>query len=555
MSDFKIKIKNFKNSLRRNGIKTELRRFKNYIKYKKTVPNEFEEWILLNEPSKKELEKQKNYNPILKTNFLILVSSEKEKAMIGEQTYENYKVIVSSPEDYMQNIKKYDSDYCIFIGDNIKLQPFCLYSIQKFVMYNYCNIIYTDNDHIKDKKRNNPEFKPHFAYDNILSKNYIGNFLAIKTKFLKENGNILVGLSHTESSYDILLRSIEKTKKIMHIDKILYHKLDEKIDTEEQKKIIKQHLDRIDTKYDSIEDGEFLGQYKINYKILNSDKISIVIPNMDHIEDLEKCINSILKSSYKNYEIVIVENNSKNKETFKYYETVQKNNNNIKVINMKINEFNYSKIVNYGVENSDGKYIVLLNNDIEIINNDWLEQMLMYVQREDVGICGARLYFDDDSIQHAGVTIGIRGLAGHRYREFKKEKFSENDNISFVQDLSAVTAACFMVRKMDYDKVLGFDEKLAVAFNDVDFCLKIRKEGKLIVYNPFVEAYHYESKSRGEDTENKEKQKRFAREYEIFVKRWSKTLAKGDRYFNINYRLDTDIPKINYNKIIHQEVN
>lgn len=552
MKNIKVKINNFILNLKRNGLNTEIRRFLCFMKYKKAVPDEFKEWRLLNEPnSKKEVEKQKKYISPLKTKFLIFVSDEKQIELIGKQTYNNYEIEVSTPEGYVEIIKKHNSDYCIFIGNNIKLQPFCLFAIQNYIEYNDCNVIYSDNDYIKEDKRINPEFKPHFAYDNILSKNYIGNFLVVKTSFIKENIEILDKLSKKEPIYDILLRIIEYKQKIMHIDMILYHKLDEEIDIQEQKNIIKQHLDRTGVLYENIEDGEFLGQYKINYKIMNNDKISIVIPNMDHIDDLRKCINSILKSSYKNYDIVIVENNSKNDETFKYYEIIQKENNNIKVIKMDINEFNFSKIVNYGVENSDGKYIVLLNNDIEIINQDWLEQMLMYVQRADVGICGARLYFEDDSIQHAGVTIGIRGLAGHRYREVNKNDFSKNDDISYVQDLSAVTAACLMVRKSDYKKVLGFDEKLAVAFNDVDFCLKIRKEKKLIVYNPFVEAYHYESKSRGEDTENKEKQERFAKEYEIFVKRWQRTIAKGDPYFNINYRLNTDIPKINYNKINH----
>jgi len=549
MSNLKMKLKNFQNSLKRNGIKAELRRINNYIKYRKTVPDEYKEWILLNEPNKKDLEKQREYISPLKTKFLLIVPNEQAKELIPEQTYNNYEIVISKPEDYIENIEKYESDYCIFIGDNIKLQPFSLYVIQDFIEHNECNAIYSDNDYIKDEKRCNPEFKPHFAYNNILSKNYIGNFLIVKAKFLKANSNILEKISNIEPIYDMTLRIIEKTKRIMHIDMILYHKLDEKINTDEQKNIIKSYLERIGTEYVSIEDGEFLGQYKINYKILNDDKISIVIPNMDHIEDLKKCINSILKSTYKNYEIVIVENNSKKEETFEYYKDLEEKYNNIKIIKLEISEFNYSKIVNYGVEHSDGKYIVMLNNDIEIKNNDWLEQMLMYVQKENVGICGARLYFEDDSIQHAGVTIGIRGLAGHRYREVNKSDFSSNDDISYVQDLSAVTAACFMVKKEDYEKVLGFDEKLAVAFNDVDFCLKIRKEGKLIVYNPFVEAYHYESKSRGEDTENKEKQERFAREYTIFVKRWWRTIGKGDRYYSINYRLDTDIPTINYNKI------
>ena len=548
MSDFKIKIKNFKNSLKKNGVKTEIRRFNNFIKYKKTVPNEYKEWILLNEPKDEDLEKEREYESPLNTKFLIIVNDEKSKELIGNQTYTNYETIISEPKKYLQDINNYDSDFCIFVGNNIELQPFTLFAIQDFIERNECNVIYTDNDTLKDGKRTNPEFKPHFAYHNILSKNYFGNFLIVKTKFLKQYPEILNNLSSIEPIYNLTLNCLPITNRIMHIDMVLYHKLDDKFDAEEQRKILENYLKNNNIKYDSVENGEFKGQYKINYTIENKDKISIVIPNMDHIKDLKKCINSILKSTYENYEIVIVENNSKEAETFEYYEKL-KSNEKIKIVKLEINEFNFSKIVNYGVQNSTGKYIVLLNNDIEIINKDWLEQMLMYVQQNNIGICGARLYFDDNSIQHAGVTIGIRGLAGHKYREVNKENFTDKDGISYVQDMSAVTAACFMVKKSDYEKLLGFDEKLAVAFNDVDFCLKMRKERKLIIYNPFVQAYHYESKSRGEDTESKEKQERFAREYEIFVKRWWRMIGKGDPYYSINYRLDSDIPKINYNKV------
>ena len=548
MNDVKIKIKNFKNSLKKNGLKTEIRRFNNFIKYKKTVPNEYAEWILLNEPNSEDFEKEKEYKSPLNTKFLIIVNDEKSKELIGNQTYKNYEAIISEPQHYIQDINNYESDFCIFIGNNIKLQPFTLFVIQDFIEHNECNVIYTDNDTLKEGKRTSPEFKPHFAYHNILSKNYFGNFLVIKTKFLKQYPEILNNLSSIEPIYNLTLNCLPITNRIMHIDMVLYHKLDDKFDAEEQRKILENYLKNNNIKYDSVENGEFKGQYKINYTIENKDKISIVIPNMDHIKDLKKCINSILKSTYENYEIVIVENNSKEAETFEYYEKL-KSNEKIKIVKLEINEFNFSKIVNYGVQNSTGKYIVLLNNDIEIINKDWLEQMLMYVQQNNIGICGARLYFDDNSIQHAGVTIGIRGLAGHKYREVNKENFTDKDGISYVQDMSAVTAACFMVKKSDYEKLLGFDEKLAVAFNDVDFCLKMRKERKLIIYNPFVQAYHYESKSRGEDTESKEKQERFAREYEIFVKRWWRIIGKGDPYYSINYRLDSDIPKINYNKV------
>ena len=370
----------------------------------------------------------------------------------------------------------------------------------------------------------------------------------VKTKFLQVHEEILKGLSQTETIYHLILRILSKTERIMHIDTVLYHKVHENINETEQMHIIEEYLNREKIAYQSVEKGKFEGQYKINYTITQNPKISIVIPNMDHIEDLDKAIQSILTSTYTNYEVVIVENNSKQPETFAYYERIQKQDSRIRVVTLKIEQFNYSKIMNFGVSQATGEYMVLLNNDIEVLTKDWLEQMLMYVQRENVGICGVKLYFPDRSIQHAGVTIGVRGLAGHKYREVKEEDFSKTDGINYVQDLSAVTAACLMVKKQTYETLLGFDEKLAVAFNDVDFCLKVRKAKLYIVYNPFVELYHYESKSRGgEDT--KEKQRRFAKEYELFVKRWRRTIQKGDPYFNINYRLDTDIPTINYNKI------
>lgn len=548
MKNLKIKAKNFRQSIKQNGINAEIRRIKNYLKYKKTVLDEYEEWMLLNEPNEKNLENQRNYKAVLNTKFTIVTSNKDIEKELSNQTYSNYEIKILDTNNFYENIKKIDSDYCVFIGRNIRLLPFTLYEIAAFIEYNECNLIYADNDYIENEKRKNPEFKPHFAYDNILSKNYFGNFIAVKTKFLQKNRNILKNLNVVEPIYNIILRIIEKTDRIMHIDKVLFSKEKEEINQEEQIKIIEEYLNDKNIAYDSVQKGKFEGQYKINYSIAGEPKISIVIPNMDHIEDLNVAIESILKSTYSNYEIIIVENNSKNKETFEYYEKIQKQDSRIKIEEIEMNEFNYSKIVNYGVSKSEGEYIVLLNNDIEVITKDWLEQMLMYVQRKGVGMCGAKMYFSDRSIQHAGVTIGIRGLAGHKYREVLEKDFDKNDSINYAQDLSAVTAACCMVSKKLYEKLLGFDEKLAVAFNDVDFCLKVRKEKLLIVYNPFIELYHYESKSRGQD-DTKEKQKRFAKEYELFVKRWKNTIAKGDPYFNINYRLDTDIPTINYNKI------
>ena len=549
-----INITNIKSTLRyikNNGFKGLYSTCINKIRFGKVILDEYATWIANNEPNEVELEKQKEYKSCQNLKFEIICNDNQELInSIEKQTYSNYQISVLEKDKIQNIVANSKSDYIIFIGQDIELMPFSLYELVKSIEYRDSILIYSDNDKLINGKRVEPHFKPGFARDTIISQNYIDGFIAVKTTFLKVHKEILENLNKN-MIYDIVLQISEKTRKIEHIQKILYHKTTEQInvDIEDEKKIIEKHLQRMNLEYDSIQDGKFKGQYKINYKIKGNPLISLVIPNMDHIEDLEKLLNSLKKSTYSNYEVVIVENNSKNKETFEYYEKISNEDKRIKVVKFEINYFNYSAIVNYGVECSNGEYIVMLNNDIEFITTYWMEQMLMYAQRPDVGICGAKLYFPDRTIQHAGVTIGTRGLAGHRRREISEKDFYRDDYINIVQDLSAVTAACFMVRKQLYIDMLGFDEKLAVAFNDVDFCLKVRTAKYLIVYNPFVEAYHYESKSRGEDTENSEKQKRFAKEYELFVKRWSKVIAKGDPYYNRNYRLDTDLPKINYNKI------
>ncbi len=549
-----INISNFKSVLRyikNNGFKGLYSTCINKIRFGKVILDEYATWIANNEPSNEELEKQKEYKSCQNLKFEIICNdNENLIKSIEEQTYTKYQISVLEKDNIKNIIDNSNSDYIVFIGKDIELMPFTLYELVKSIEYRDSILIYSDNDKMINGQRIKPHFKPGFAKDTIISQNYIGRFIAVKTTFLKIHKEMLENLNK-DIIYDILLQVSEKTRKIEHIQKILYHETEENmnIDIVDEKKIIEKHLKRTNLEYDNIQDGRFKGQYKINYKIKGNPLISLVIPNMDHIEDLDKLLKSLEKSTYSNYEAIIVENNSKNKETFEYYDKIIQKDKRIKVFKYDINYFNYSAIVNYGVECSNGEYVVMLNNDIEFITTDWMEQMLMYAQRPDVGICGAKLYFPDKTIQHAGVTIGTRGLAGHRNREISEKDFKKDDYINIVQDLSAVTAACFMTRKQLYIDMLGFDEKLAVAFNDVDFCLKVRTAKYLIVYNPFVEAYHYESKSRGEDTENSEKQKRFAKEYELFVKRWSKVIAKGDPYYNRNYRLDTDLPKINYNKI------
>ena len=449
-----INIKNIKAVLKyikQNGFKGLYTTCINKIRFGAIILDEYETWRANNEPTPEELEKQKSYVSCQNISFeLVYTESNKElEESINNLTYKNFKTEEIKHGEFLEKIKKSESDYIVFIGKNIKLAPFSLYELVKSIEYRDSIMLYSDNDTIIEEKRINPNFKPDFAKDTLRSENYIGNFLVIKTKFLKTHEDILENLNKNYI-YDIAFRVSEKTRRIEHISKILFHNLlkDMEYNTEDEKKIIAEHLNRCNVQFEKIEDGKYKGQYKIEYTIIGEPKISIVIPNKDHIDDLEKAINSIIgKSTYKNYEIVIVENNSTNKETFDYYEKIKKENpNKIKIANFEIDYFNYSAVVNFGVENSTGEYIILLNNDIEIISEDWIEQLLMYAQRKDVGICGAKLYFPDRSIQHAGVTIGTRGLAGHRFREIEEKDYYRDDYINIVQNLSAVTAACFMVR-------------------------------------------------------------------------------------------------------------
>ena len=285
-----------------------------------------------------------------------------------------------------------------------------------------------------------------------------------------------------------------------------------------------------------VEHGDDWGFYKTTYEIEGSPLLSIVIPNKDHVTDLKKCMDAIdEKSDYRNYEYVIVENNSEQDETFKFYDEISKRKN-VNVLYWK-DEFNYSAINNYGVANAKGEYVLLLNNDTEIINSDCLSQMIGYCQREEVGAVGARLYYEDGSIQHAGVVIGFGGIAGHAFVGLREEAGLYQSRTKVACDYSAVTAACLMTKKSVFEEVGGLEESFKVAFNDIDFCMKIRKSGRLIVYNPNAKLYHYESKSRGlEDTP--EKIERFNSEMRRFQNRWPEILDEGDPYYNVNLTLD-----------------
>ena len=291
-----------------------------------------------------------------------------------------------------------------------------------------------------------------------------------------------------------------------------------------------------------------MSAYRISYDIIGQPLISIIIPNKDNIDSLDKCVSSIFeKSSYRNFEIIIAENNSTDDATFDYYRALQAQYKNLKVVFWQGTGFNYPAINNFGAKNAAGEYYLLLNNDVEVISENWLEEMLMLAQRRDVGAVGAMLYYPDDTIQHAGVIVGIGGVAGHAHKCFPRGDLGYMGRAAIVENFSAVTFACAMIPAKVYWEVNGIDEKFAVAFNDVDMCLRIKQAGYNICFTPYAELYHYESKSRGMEN-TPEKVKRFEGEVTLFKTRWADFLEKGDPCYNKNLTLSYEDFSIKFTK-------
>ena len=443
-------------------------------------------------------------------------------------------------------------DYIALFDHDDMLHPSALYENMKAICEKEADFVYSDESifHQEPSDAFYSHFKSDYAPDTLRSYNYICHLTTFKKTLLDEIGGGFRSQFDGSQDFDLFLRLTEKAQHIVHIPKILYYWRSHSGSTasdagagakpytiEAGKAALAEHLERVGLK-GLVLDSRLPTTYRVQYEIEGTPLVSIVIPNMDHVQDLKKCIDSIVtKSTWNHWEIVIVENNSKEEETFAYYRSLE-NDPRIRVTTWK-GGFNFSAICNTGARAAKGDYILLLNNDIEVITPDWLEQMLMYAQRSDVGAVGAMLYYPDDTIQHAGLIMGIGGSAGHSHKCARRGDYGYLMRLTLVQDLSGVTGACCMVPRHVWDEIDGLDEGFAVAFNDVDLCLRIRKAGYLIVWTPYAELYHYESKSRGyEDTP--EKMERFNGERERLRARWADVIDAGDPYYNPNLRLDRE---------------
>ncbi len=440
----------------------------------------------------------------------------------------------------------------LFDQDDI-LHPSALYEYVKVINEQDADYIYCDETTFKGDSIDNMitlHFKPDFAPDNLRANNYICHFSVFSRKLLEGTELFRSGFDGSQD-HDMILRLTARAKNVVHVPKLLYYWRSHKASTASDisakpyaiaaaKGAVADHLTRCGFKNFEIKGTRaFDTIFEIKYEILSEDKISILIPNKDHVEDLRRCIDSIKeRSTYENYEIIVIENNSVDRATFGYYDTLKKQKN-ITVVTYE-GDFNYARINNFGARHAAGKYLLLLNNDTQVISMNWLEAMLMYAQRPDVGAVGAKLYYGDRTIQHAGVVIGLGAhrTAGHTHYKINYDNLGYMGRLCYAQNVSAVTGACLMVRKSVYDALGGLDEQFAVALNDVDFCLRIREKGYLNVFTPFAELYHYESTSRGSDIVDEKKAARYEEESELFRRRWKELLEKGDPYYNPNFSLD-----------------
>ena len=548
---------------------------------------DYGEWYELTKPTEEELKAQRETHFEKEPLFSVVIPVYKTperylKEMLDsilDQTYGNWEVCIAdgSPrgQDVEKVLKKYaqkDSriryeilggnrgisgntnaalamakgEYVILADHDDTIPPQAFYEVAKAInKHPDCDVLYSDEDKLDmdGKALFDPHFKPDFNPDLLTSVNYICHLFVVKKSLLDQVGGFRKEFDGAQD-YDFIFRCTEKAAKIVHIPKVLYHWRCHQGSTasnpeskmyafEAGSRAVMAHYERVGIPAESVEKGVDYGIYHTHFKIQGEPLVSVIIPNKDHSQDLDTCIRSLMeRSTYQNLEFIVVENNSTSPETFAYYKKLQEAHSNVKVVTWK-EGFNYSAINNFGASFASGEYLLLLNNDTELLEPDSIKEMLGFCQREDVGIVGARLLYADDTIQHAGVVLGLGGIAGHVMCRASREDAGYFGRMVSVQEISAVTAACMLVDACDFRAVGGFDESFRVAFNDIDLCMKIRDMGRKIVFTPYAELYHYESKSRGlEDTP--EKQYRFEKEITRFREKWEDQLKKGDPYYSPN---------------------
>lgn len=440
-------------------------------------------------------------------------------------------------------------DYIALLDHDDALHPlalqWCAVELERHPRW---RMLFTDEDKIDESgRRSDPYFKSDWNPDLFLSQNCVCHLGVYEHGLIREIGGFRTGFDGAQD-WDLALRATEllEVDQVGHIPKVLYHwrmiEGSTALAPGEKSyahlaamRAIQDHFDRTATPARVVEMPGYSGYYRIAHAIPDPEpRVSLLIPTRDRVDLLSQCVDSILdRTSYGNYEIVILDNGSVEAATLRYFESVSQRPN-VRVLAFDA-PFNYSRINNFGAANTRGEIIGLLNNDIEVISSDWLTEMVGHAGRPEIGVVGAMLYYPHDTIQHAGVILGIGGVAGHCYVGMPRGYPGDKHRAGLAQNLSAVTAACALVRRDVFEQVGGLDESLVVAFNDVDFCIRVREAGYRNLWTPFAEMYHHESASRGYEN-TPEKIARFQREESFMKNRWG-ALLEQDPYYNVNFSL------------------
>lgn len=474
------------------------------------------------------------------------VDSYNDSRIVYEKLAENKGI----SENTNKGFALADGDYLALLDHDDVILPNALYENVKAINETGAQVLYSDEITLDGELKHLIQFhfKIDYAPDFLRGVNYITHFLVFERKLFQQVGAYEDARFDGAQDFDLTLRLSEKANKVHHIPKVLYYWRGHAGSTandmstkmyafEAGRAAVQAHLDRIGLK-GQVSIQKYPGSYRTVYEVEGNPQVSIVIPNKDHIEDLSRCIDSVFAlGGWDNVQVIVVENNSTEKETFEYYEKITAQNSKVQVVYYK-GGFNFSAICNFGVQYATGDHILLLNNDVEFVSENFVKEMLSYSQRADVGAVGAKLYYPDGYLQHAGVIIGINGSAGHSHKGLADARNNTGDMYRLVttQNYLAVTGACLMVKTELYKKFPLDEENFAVAYNDVDFCLRLYEAGYLNVFTPYSEGVHYESKSRGLDETDKPNL-RYEGEKARFAEKWQKYFNYGDPYYNPHFTL------------------
>jgi GT2 family glycosyltransferase len=538
-------------------------------KLRRAVPRPVEDrylaWIKRYEPKPADLDRQRHtrfdHEPTICLIVPTRVTCEAHLLAtvrsVQEQTYSSWQLCLidrDDPAPAVRHLARTDprirvtpsshdqaivGEYVALLGPGDVLAPFALFEVVRAINdHPQAEVFYSDNDTIDESgARRSPHFKPDFNPELLRGLNYIAHLCVFCREFLTRIDSFRPGFEGAED-YDLILRAAEQARQIVHIPKVLYHGRSAvpAEASESGRRALLEHLRRQGQTGASVQVEPARGIYRIRYPLARQPQVSIIIPNRDHAAMLERCLHSVQQSSYRNYEVVIVENHSQEEETFACYRRLRQQGN-VRVLTWD-RPFNYSAVNNHAVRLAGGEVLLFLNNDVEAIHPDWMERLLEHALRPDVGAVGAKLYYPNDTVQHGGVILGIAGSAAHVHTGWPRDSAGYFGRLVVPQDLMAVTGACLMTRRDVFEEVGGFDERFRVAFNDLDLCLKLRRQGYRVLWTPHAELYHHESVTRGNDLATPTRLARYEGEEQLFRWKWHDLLARGDPYYNPNLGLD-----------------